>query len=65
MPSLGLTSQVIAVPADKSTIRTLLALGGSLQLSQAGIRREAEQETLEGEWPEAFEEVQAELAPFV
>jgi len=29
------------------------------------VRREAEQEFLEGAWLEAFEEVQAELEPFI
>jgi hypothetical protein len=59
---LALPSNVIQVPADKSSIRTLLALGGSLQLLQGGTRREAE--AFDTEWPEAFEEVQSELAPF-
>jgi len=59
---LALASNAIQVPADKSSIRTLLALGGSLQLAQGGTRREAE--AFDSEWPEAFEEVQSELAPF-
>lgn len=59
VPSLGLATNVIPVPADKSTIRTLLALGGNLQL--AGAHREAE---AENEWPEAFGEMEEELAPF-
>jgi hypothetical protein len=62
---LGLAANPIQVPADKSTIKTLLALGGTLQLAQAGARREAEYESFDGEWPEAFEELQSELAPFV
>jgi hypothetical protein len=63
--SLGLTTNPMQVPADKSTIKTLLALGGSLQMLQAA-RREAEYEqTMENEWPEAFQELQPELAPFV
>ncbi len=63
--SLGLTTNPMQVPADKSTIKTLLALGGSLQMLQAG-RREAEfEQTMENEWPEAFQELQPELAPFV
>ena len=57
--SLGLATNVIPVPADKSTIKTLLALGGNLQL--AGVQREAE---VENEWPAAFGEMEAELAPF-
>ena len=61
---LGLPSNVIRVPADKSTIRTLLAMGGTLRVAQAGAR-EAEHTALEGEWPEAFEEMQSELAAFV
>jgi hypothetical protein len=52
---------VIPVPADKSTVRTLLALGGNLQLAQ-GQAREAESEE---EWPEAFSDVEAELEPFM
>jgi hypothetical protein len=65
VPGLGLRSNVLQVPADKSTIRTLLALGGSLQLAPGGVRLEAEHEAVQGEWPEAFEEVHSELAPFV
>jgi len=52
------------VPADKSTVKTLLALGGNLQVAQAPRSREAEQELTESEWPEAFAEMEAELAPF-
>jgi hypothetical protein len=59
---LGLPSNVVQVPADKSTVRTLLALGGNMQLTQGGMRRELE--TFDTEWPEAFEEVQSELVPF-
>ena len=59
--SLGLATNVIPVPVDKSTIKTLLALGGNLQLVQTGPRREAE---TEDEWPEAFGEMEAELVPF-
>ena len=62
--SLGLSNNPMPVPADKSTIKTLLALGGSLQMLQAA-RREAEFEQMENEWPEAFQEMQPELAPFV
>jgi hypothetical protein len=54
----------IPVPADKSTVKTLLALGGNLQLASAG-GREAEYEQPEAEWPEAFAELESELAPFV
>jgi hypothetical protein len=36
--SLGLTTNPMQVPADKSTIKTLLALGGSLQMLQAAPR---------------------------
>jgi hypothetical protein len=61
VPSLGLASNVIPVPADKSTVRTLLALGGNLQLAQ-GQAREAESEE---EWPESFGDVEAELEPFM
>ncbi len=61
---LQLSANPIPVPADKSTIKTLLALGGSLQLASAA-GREAEYEQTEAEWPEAFEELQPELAPFV
>ncbi len=59
--NLGLATNVIPVPADKSTVRTLLALGGNLQLAQ-GQAREAE---FEEEWPEAFSDVEAELEPFM
>ena len=37
----------------------------ALQLQNAGVRREAEYELTEAEWPEAFAELQPELAPFV
>ena len=57
---LGLATNVVPVPADKGTVKTLLALGGTLQL--AGAHREAE---FESEWPEAFGEMESELAPFV
>ena len=64
--SLGLNANPIPVPADKSTVKTLLALGGNLQLAQPAQREaEHEYELTEGEWPEAFDEVQSELAPFV
>jgi outer membrane protein OmpA-like peptidoglycan-associated protein len=62
---LGLGSNPMLVPADKSTVKSLLALGGTLQLQNAGVRREAEYELPEAEWPEAFAELQPELAPFV
>jgi hypothetical protein len=51
------------VPADKSTIKTLLALGGNLALASGGAR-EAEYELPEAEWPEAFAEMESELMPF-
>lgn len=60
---LGLVTDTLLVPADKRTVRTLLALGGTLQPASAALR-EAEFEWPEAEWPEAFEEVQPELAPF-
>ena len=63
---LGLSSNPMLVPADKSTVKSLLALGGTLQLQNpAAARREAEYELNEAEWPEAFAELQPELAPFV
>jgi outer membrane protein OmpA-like peptidoglycan-associated protein len=66
VPALGLSANPMPVPADKRTIKTLLALGGTLSLTQSGgARREAELEQLEQEWPEAFAELQPELAPFV
>jgi hypothetical protein len=61
---LQLSVNPIPVPADKSTVKTLLALGGNLQLASAG-GREAEYEQPEAEWPEAFAELESELAPFV
>ena len=61
---LQLSTNPIPVPADKSTVKTLLALGGNLQLAPA-LGREAEYEQPEAEWPEAFAELQPELAPFV
>ncbi len=58
--AIGLTTNPIPVPADKSTVRTLLALGGSMRLTRTvgGATREAESEwpeaeTSEAEWPEA------------
>jgi outer membrane protein OmpA-like peptidoglycan-associated protein len=62
---LGLGSNPMLVPADKSTVKSLLALGGTLKLQNGGVRREAEYELPEAEWPEAFAELQPELAPFV
>jgi outer membrane protein OmpA-like peptidoglycan-associated protein len=62
---LGLGSNPMLVPADKSTVKSLLALGGTMQLQGAAARREAEYELPEAEWPEAFAELQPELAPFV
>ena len=59
-----LSANPILVPADKSTVKTLLVLGGNLQLA-AGAVREAEYEQPESESPEAFAELQPELAPFV
>jgi hypothetical protein len=60
---LGLAASTLPVPADKRTVRTLLALGGNLQPAGAA-RREAESEWPEAEWPEAFEPTEAEVPSF-
>jgi hypothetical protein len=59
--SLGLDSNVLPVPADKSSVRTLLALGGNLQFAQRGGQREAEMENFDESWPEAFEQFEPEM----
>jgi hypothetical protein len=64
VPALQLSANPILVPADKSTVKSLLVLGGNLQLV-SGAGREAEYEQPEAEWPEAFAEMQPELTPFV
>ncbi len=63
VPGLQLSANPIPVPADKSTVKSLLVLGGNLALA-SGAGREAEYEMPEAEWPEAFAEVQSELAPY-
>lgn len=60
---LGLAETTLPVPADKRTVRTLLALGGNLQPA-GGVRREAEFEWPEAEWPEAFEPAESEMPSY-
>jgi hypothetical protein len=57
--ALGLATDTMLVPADKRTVRTLLAVGGTLQPSGAA-GREAELGYSESEWPEAFAEAETE-----
>lgn len=44
VPSTGMPGGLIAVPADKSSVKTLLALGGTLRLSRTAARPSARED---------------------
>lgn len=63
---VGLAANPVPVPADKSTVKTLLALAGNLTFLQAsGPQREFEYEDTYSEWSETYENLEAELEPFI
>jgi outer membrane protein OmpA-like peptidoglycan-associated protein len=56
--STGLSAAPIPVPSDKSTVKTLLALGGEVRLIRASGGSAGELETFEDEWEQPFGETE-------